>query len=80
MKLDPQILALLSKLLEEWVEAQSQIGHFSDPADYVRGLIRRDQTRATKIAHIQRVVTEALDSGISPDSMSDIEQSGKIAL
>ena len=42
-------LSLLSAL-EQWVEAQSRAGQFSDVADYVRDLIRRDHDRATKIA------------------------------
>jgi antitoxin ParD1/3/4 len=59
--------------MKEWVEAQTRIGRYSNASDYVRDLIRRDQERAAKIAQIQRFVTEGLESGISDQSMDDIE-------
>jgi antitoxin ParD1/3/4 len=58
--------------MKEWVEAQSRTGRYSNASDYVRDLIRRDQERATKIAHMQRLLTEGLESGISTESMEDI--------
>lgn len=58
--------------MKDWVEAQARTGRYSNASDYVRDLIRRDQERAEKIAHMQRLLTEGLDSGISPDSMADI--------
>ena len=59
--------------MKEWVEAQARTGRYSNASDYVRDLIRRDQERTGKIAHMQLLVTEALDSGISDQSMADIE-------
>ncbi|MCL6707088.1 type II toxin-antitoxin system ParD family antitoxin [Pseudomonas sp. R2.Fl] len=51
--------------MKEWVEAQTRMGRYSNASDYVRDLIRRDQERADKIAELQRLVTEGLESGIS---------------
>lgn len=58
--------------MKDWVEAQARSGRYSNASDYVRDLIRRDQERAGKIARMQRLLTEGLDSGISAESMDDI--------
>lgn len=58
--------------MKDWVEAQASSGRYSNASDYVRDLIRRDQERCGKIAHMQMLVTEGLESGISGQSMEDI--------
>lgn len=63
--------------MKDWVEAQVRTGHYSNASDYVRDLIRKDQERAAKIAHMQRLVTDSLESGISDQSMHDIEQTAR---
>jgi len=62
----------LPDAMKQWVEGQTRTGRYSNASDYVRDLIRRDQERADKIAAMQDLVTEALESGISPNSMEDI--------
>jgi antitoxin ParD1/3/4 len=51
--------------MKAWVEAQSEGGRYANSSDYVRDLIRADQVRAEKIAHMQRLIDEARASGIS---------------
>ena len=51
--------------MKEWVETQTQGGRYSNASDYVRDLIRRDQDRAAKIAAMQELVTEAMESGVA---------------
>ena len=58
--------------MKDWVEEQTKGGRYSNASDYVRDLIRRDQDRAAKIAAMQRLVSEGLESGVSSDSMDDI--------
>lgn len=67
----------LPEPMKEWVEAQARTGRYSNASDYVRDLIRRDQERATKIAHMQALVTEGLESGISSRSMDEIESDAR---
>lgn len=55
-----------------WVEAQAETGRYSNASDYVRDLIRRDQERAGKIAALQKLLTEGIESGISEYSLDDI--------
>ena len=58
--------------MKQWVEAQAETGRYSNVSDYVRDLIRREQERGDKIAHMQRLVDEARASGISDLTMADI--------
>lgn len=58
--------------MKAWVEEQSRGGRYANASDYVRDLIRRDQERTAKIAHMQTLVDEALASGISDKSVDEI--------
>jgi antitoxin ParD1/3/4 len=58
--------------MKDWIDDQTDSGRYSDASDYVRDLIRRDQQRAVKIAHMQKLVDEGLASGISDETMDDI--------
>jgi len=62
----------LPDAMKDWVEAQAQSGRYGNASDYVRDLIRHDQARRDKIAHMQTLVDEALESGISDKSVADI--------
>lgn len=63
--------------LKSWVESRAQTGRYSNASDYVRDLIRRDQDRIGKIAHMQHLVTEALESGVSSRSKDEILQDAR---
>lgn len=58
--------------MKSWVEERSKTGRYSNASDYVRDLIRRDQIRTEKLAAMQSLVTEAIDSGVGKRSMQDI--------
>lgn len=58
--------------MKRWVESQAETGRYSNASDYVRDLIRRDQERADKVEAMQKLVDEALASGITDKSMADI--------
>lgn len=62
----------LPDAMKVWVEAQSADGRYSNASDYVRDLIRRDQERRDKIARLQALVEEGLESGIGVRSMDEI--------
>lgn len=63
--------------MKEWVEAQTRTGRYSNASDYVRDLIRRDQERSDKLAELQRLVTEGLESGVSDRTKEDILQAAR---
>ena len=60
--------------MKDWVESQAGTGRYGNVSDFVRDLIRREQIRADKIAHMQRLVDEARASGISDETMADIRE------
>ena len=58
--------------MREWVDAQTKSGRYGNASDYVRDLIRHDQERAAKIAHMQKLVDEARNEGISDLTFDDV--------
>lgn len=64
--------------MKDWVEAQAATGRYSNASDYVRDLIRKDQERADKIAHLQKMITEGIESGVSDQTMDDILKSARL--
>lgn len=56
-----------------WVEQQANSGRYANASDYVRHLIRCDQERTAKIAHIQALVTEGIESGVGRRSMDSLK-------
>ena len=57
-----------------WVEQQSATGNYSNSSDYVRDLIRKDKVREEKIAHLQSLITEGVESGTGKRSMDELKQ------
>ena len=64
--------------MKEWVNAQAETGRYGNASDYVRDLIRRDQDKHDKIAELQRLVTEGIESGISSHSMTEILEAARL--
>ncbi|MGJ8530379.1 type II toxin-antitoxin system ParD family antitoxin [Maritalea sp.] len=64
----------LPDMMREWVEQQTQSGRYDNASEYMRDLIRHDQDRASKIASMQQLVSEALASGDSDKSLAEIRQ------
>lgn len=60
-----------------WVEQQANSGRYANASDYVCQLIRRDQERTAKIAHIQALVTEGLGSGVGRRSMAALKAAAR---
>jgi antitoxin ParD1/3/4 len=58
--------------MKDWVEQQARTGRYSNASDYIRDLIRRDQERAARLAELQRLITEGLESGVSDRSMTEV--------
>lgn len=58
--------------MKAWVEAQTADGRYSNTSDYIRDLIRREQIKADKIAHMQKLIDEAYASGDSDLTVDEI--------
>ena len=63
--------------MKDWVETQTNSGRYDNANGYVRDLIRHDQGRASKISAMQKLVDEALESGISDKSLDEIWAAAK---
>jgi antitoxin ParD1/3/4 len=55
----------LPEQMKSWVERQARSGRYGNASDYIRDLIRKDQERSAKVAHMQKLVDEALKGGVS---------------
>jgi len=66
--------------MKRWVEQQANSGRFSNSSDYVRDLIRRDQERQEKITHLQQLIDEGINSGVSDMTMADIRREARSKL
>ncbi|WP_417547451.1 type II toxin-antitoxin system ParD family antitoxin [Marinobacter segnicrescens] len=64
----------LPEPMKDWVEAQSRTGRYANASDYVRDLIRKDQDRAEKVARMQQLVNEGLDSGEGSRTMDQLRE------
>ncbi len=62
----------LPDCMKDWVEAQTKSGRYSNASDYVRDLIRRDQERAGKLAELQKLLTDGLESGVSDRKIDEV--------
>lgn len=59
--------------MKRWVESQAKSGRFGNSSDYVRELIRRDQERQAKIAHMQALVDKGIASGKGSRTLEDLK-------
>ncbi len=67
----------LPEEMKRWVEQQARSGRFGNSSDYVRDLIRRDQERQARIAHLQQLINEGLESGAADMTMADIRKAAR---
>ena len=66
------VTVTLTDEMQTWLDRQVVSGQYVDAAEYVRGLIRRDQQRTAKIAAMQGLVDDGIASGVSDETMDDI--------
>ncbi len=61
-----------------WIKSRIKDGDFTNDSEYLRDLIRRDQERAQKIANMQRLITEGIESGISDKTPEQIMEEARL--
>ena len=62
----------LTDNLKNFVEERANSGLYAGASDYVRDLIRQDRERQEKLARMQELWTEGLESGISDKTVDEI--------
>ncbi len=56
----------------DWIKSRIASGAYTNDSEFLRDLLRKDQERAGKIANMQKLVTEGLESGISDLTVDEI--------
>ena len=67
----------LPQEMKDWIEALARSGDYANSSDVIRDLIRREKEREAAREAFDRMVQEALDSGISPRSRDEILSEGR---
>lgn len=62
-----QINVSLPDGLKEWLDRQVGSGRYSSPSDYIRSLLRDDESRAMKMAELQAAIDKGRASGPGQD-------------
>jgi antitoxin ParD1/3/4 len=57
---------------DKWIKAQITAGDFTNDSEYLRHLVRQDQSKNTKFSTLKTAITEGLESGISESTIPDI--------
>jgi len=62
---------------DKWIKAQITAGEFTNDSEYLRHLVRLDQSKNNQFSTLKAAIKKGLDSGISestiPDIMKEVE-------
>ncbi|MFY0598636.1 MAG: type II toxin-antitoxin system ParD family antitoxin [Cyclobacteriaceae bacterium] len=66
---------------DKWIKAQISAGEFTNDSEYLRHLVRIDQSKNSKFIALKTAIQEGIDSGLSestiPDIMKEVESKMK---
>jgi antitoxin ParD1/3/4 len=57
---------------DKWIKAQITAGEFTNDSEYLRHLVRQDQSKSTKFLNLKSAIVKGLESGISENTIPDI--------
>jgi len=55
-----------------YIKSRIAEGGFTNDSEFFRDLIRKDQEKADKVAYLQKLITDGLESGQSDKTLDDI--------
>jgi len=62
---------------DKWIKSQITAGEFTNDSEYLRSLVRQDQSKNAKYVALKGAIQKGVDSGISettiPDIMKEVE-------
>jgi antitoxin ParD1/3/4 len=70
----------LPDAMKAWIEAQTKGGRYNNASEYVRDLIRRDQSEREKLERLQTAINQGRRSGISNRTPEEILTAAKAEL
>lgn len=62
----------LSESQAACIKSQIARGEFANDSEYIRNLVKRDQSQQDRLATLRQAIAEGLDSGPSDQSLDDI--------
>jgi len=62
---------------DDWIKTRIAAGEFTKDSEYIRDLIRRDQTRFSDIEAIRAALIEGEESGVSDQSPQEVREAVK---
>lgn len=62
----------LSDSQNAWIKSQISRGSFTNDSEYIRDLLRRDQSQHEQLSRLKHLIAEGLESGVSDKSLNDI--------
>ncbi len=65
---------------EAWIKSRIASGHYGNDSEFIRDLIRREQTRFDEVEAIRAALVAGEKSGIGSLSMEDIKEKAKVRL
>jgi antitoxin ParD1/3/4 len=57
---------------DKWIKAQITAGEFTNDSEYLRHLVRQDQSKNAKFSTLKSAIAMGLESGISERAIPDI--------
>lgn len=61
-----------TKQQDKWIKAQIEAGEFTNDSEYLRNLVRQDQTNNAKFLALKQALNEGLEGGFSNKSLLEI--------
>jgi len=56
----------------EWIKLQIQKGDFTNDSEYIRDLVRKDQTENLKLLELKNAIDEGFNSGVSNKNIQEL--------
>ena len=57
---------------DQWIKAQIEAGEFTNDSEYLRHLVRQDQSKNNQFLTLKAAIQKGIDSGVSNDQIPDI--------
>ena len=69
-----------TKQQDKWIKAQIESGEFTNDSEYLRSLVRRDQSKNANFHALKSAIRTGIESGISDKSIPDIIKEVEISM
>jgi antitoxin ParD1/3/4 len=67
---------------DKWIKTQIEAGEFTNDSEYLRYLVRQDQSKNAKFLALKTAIQKGIDSGVSestiPEVMKEVEERMKL--